>query len=317
MTDRVFDLPEAALLRARAAGSEGAQWIEGLGEKIARLEKMWDLSIEGVLSGGSESLVLGVTRKDGLLAVLKLGMPWSADGAQEANVYRLANGQGYAELIAHDPELNALLLERLGSPLMELGFSAHERISTICQTLQTAWRPLSSPNGLMSGAEKAQLLADLIASNWRTQNDPCQQTTVGLAFHFLKERETAHATAACVLVHGDPHEYNTLQVPGTPNDASDFKFIDPDGLCAEPAYDLGIIMRGENEDLLSGDPLELGRQRCATLSQRTGIAYQAIWQWGFIERVSTGLHLLELDMTEEGLQTLAIADHWAAGSDGT
>ncbi len=34
----------------------------------------------------------------------------------------------------------------------------------------------------------------------------------------------------------------------------------------------------------------------------------AIWQWGFMERVSTGLHMMEIGMKAEGWATLAVAD---------
>ena len=37
----------------------------------------------------------------------------------------------------------------------------------------------------------------------------------------------------------------------------------------------------------------------------------AIWQWGFIERVSTGLLMLQIGMTQSGVRTLAVAELWA------
>ena len=95
---------------------------------------------------------------------------------------------------------------------------------------------------------------------------------------------------------------------GTPG----YKFVDPDGLFAEPAYDLGILMRGWNEELLAGDTLALGRARCAMLAELTGVDGEAIWQWGFIERVSTGLLLTQLGLPD-ARDTLAIAERWVAG----
>ena len=35
-----------------------------------------------------------------------------------------------------------------------------------------------------------------------------------------------------------------------------------------------------------------------TSPPRTQVPAEAIWQWGYIERVSTGLHLMELGETE-------------------
>ena len=38
---------------------------------------------------------------------------------------------------------------------------------------------------------------------------------------------------------------------------------------------------------------------------------RAIWQWGFMERVSTGLLFLQIGMKQVGVQTLAVADIWS------
>jgi hypothetical protein len=54
---------------------------------------------------------------------------------------------------------------------------------------------------------------------------------------------------------------------------------DPDGLLAEPAYDLGVLMRGWSAPLLQADPVRAGRDRCAHLSRLTGISPQPIWEW--------------------------------------
>ena len=73
-------------------------------------------------------------------------------------------------------------------------------------------------------------------------------------------------------------------------------------------------MRGWNDELLVGDAITLGQARCRTLASLTGIDERAIWQWGFIERVSTGLLMLQIGMTQSGVRTLAVADLWANAS---
>ena len=81
------------------------------------------------------------------------------------------------------------------------------------------------------------------------------------------------------MVHGDVHEWNALSA------GEGFKLVDPDGLLAEPEYDLGIIMREDPLELLQSDP----RARAEMLAARTGLDVEAIWEWGVVERVSTGL----------------------------
>src|SRR5205807_7132347 len=73
-------------------------------------------------------------------------------------------------------------------------------------------------------------------------------------------RRLAHGDRSAVLVHGDIHEMNALQA----SDGS-YKLIDPAGLRAEPACDLGTIVRC-NPDL--GDDLWV---RTEQLASRTGV----------------------------------------------
>ena len=108
-----------------------------------------------------------------------------------------------------------------------------------------------------------------------------------------------------MLAHGDAHAWNTLLVPGSAPQR--FKFIDPDGLFIEPAYDLAIPMREWSEDLLAGNPLERAVQRCRRLATLTGVDEEAIWQWGFIERVSTALLCLKVGLAG-GRDMLAVAE---------
>ena len=72
-------------------------------------------------------------------------------------------------------------------------------------------------------------------------------------------------------------------------------FVDPDGFVADRAYDLGVAMRDWSERLLEPQTLAgLPRISARTLAERSGVDATRIWEWGFIERVSTGLYLLDV-----------------------
>ena len=94
---------------------------------------------------------------------------------------------------------------------------------------------------------------------------------VDQALAFAETREAAFDPEAAVLVHGDGHSANALQDPGHPPSPPRFKPADPDGLLAEPAYDLAIPMREWNRGLLDGDAARLGRERYAHPSRLTGV----------------------------------------------
>ena len=163
-----------------------------------------------------------------------------------------------------------------------------------------------------TAAQKARYLGDFIANVWDELDRPCSERAVERAIVFAQTRDRAFDPATSVLVHGDAHAANTLQIvgPRSGND-SGFKFVDPDGMRAERACDLAVPMREWSEVLLSGDALQAGLARCALISRLTGVDPEAIWQWGFLERMSTGLYLLQLGWEQLGRDMLTVADTWA------
>ena len=299
----------AARMRADTLGKAGRAWVAGLPETVKQLEHLWNINTGGSLAGGSESLVAEATLADGSAAILKIGLPGSADISAEAAVYRLAAGRGYARMLAHDPSHNALLLERLGMPLSRRCQSTEARIRAICRTLAEAWVPVGPAHGLPTGAEKAQWLSSFIAEQWAALNRPCSAKARDQALAFAEERADAFRPEESVLVHGDAHAENTLVAEDLGADARlRCKFIDPDGLVAEKACDLAPIMRDWSEELLDGDTEALTRGRCDLLAELTEVPARPIWQWGYMERVSTGLVMLGIGQRVEGQRTLEVAD---------
>lgn len=304
-----FNVPHKVKLRAKSIGEAAEVWLHQLPSTVDVLKDQWQLSQVGQsISGGSESLVLPVQQANGRDAIIKIGMPQVCNTESEARILRLADGRGYAHLFDASSELNAILIERLGNPLAASGRSAVEQINTICETLKRAWVPLDEPHGFMTGGEKAQWLAQFIDETWHELGKPCSLETRNQALAFCEERIAAHDPTNCVLVHGDAHAQNTLASA----DVGSYKFVDPDGLFAEPACDLAVPMRGLSEALLAGDVNQLGLTRCHELSNLTGVEPIAIWQWGFMERISTGLVLIQIGVKEEGEMMLNVADQWTA-----
>jgi streptomycin 6-kinase len=156
------------------------------------------------------------------------------------------------------------------------------------------WRP-APECGLPSGAAKALWLSEFIARLWEELDRPCSERAVDDALACASRRGDAHRDETAVLVHGDVHEWNALEA------GAGFKLVDPDGLLAEAEYDLGIIMR---EDPLEGDLHERARR----LARQTGLDEVAIWEWGVVERVSTGLLGTQVGLQPVAREMLAAAD---------
>lgn len=105
-------------------------------------------------------------------------------------------------------------------------------------------------------------------------------------------------------MHGDVHQWNVLEASSDLEQGGGFKLVDPDGLLAEAEYDLGVVMREDPVELRHGDPAE----RARWLARRCGLDATAIWEWGVVERVSTGLIATRIGLQPLGREMLATAD---------
>ena len=291
----MIEIPVVVRSKARAAGA--ADWIDGLEVLLVELAAEWSIEIGQPYEGGSEAFVAEATRSDGTLAVLKVLMPGPGnDASNEATVLRLAAGDGCPALYDYDADRRALLMERLGRPMYELNLPLSQRLELLCATAMLVWRP-ASDSGLPTGADKARWLANYIVTLWEELDHPCSEATVAHALTCARRRELAHREERSVLVHGDVHQLNALE------DGDGFKLVDPDGLLAEPEYDLGVLMRGDPVELLFGDP----RDRVRYLVALTGLDPVATWEWGIVERLSTGLLCTQIALQPLGHDTLRAA----------
>jgi streptomycin 6-kinase len=295
----VIPVPEVVRRKALAVGADA--WLGELPQLVESLEQAWGIAVGAPYDDSTEAFVAQATCEDGTQAVLKLLVPHSGDAAEnEITVLRLTDGEGCVRLLRDDATRGALLLERLGRPLYDLGLPIGRRHEILCATATRVWRP--APDcGLPTGADKGRWLVDFITASWEELDQPCSERAIDHALACAERRIDAHRDERAVLVHGDIHEWNALEA------ADGFKLVDPDGLLAEPEYDLGILMREDPLDLLDGDPHE----RARWLAALTGLDATAIWEWGVVERVSTGLLASRVGLQPVGGQMLAVADRVA------
>lgn len=295
-----MEVPEVVRNKARACGA--LDWLDDLPGIVASLAIDWGLGVGEVLTGGTEALVLEVVLDDGTPAVLKLLVPRDGAARLEATVLRHTRGEGCALLLRDDPDRGALLVERLGPSLFDLGWPVDRRLEVLTDAARKVWRPAAGL-GLTTGTEKAAWLAEHIARLWEALDRPCTARAVDHALACAARREARHDDERAVLCHGDVHQWNALSAgDGT------FKLVDPDGLLAEPEYDLGILMREDSLDLVAtGDP----HRRSRWLARTCGLDEEAIWEWGVVERLSTGLVATEIELQPEAAQMLAVAEQVA------
>ncbi len=302
----MIEIPDIVANKAREVGAD--TWLDGLDELVAAVLDDWDLQLGRALTGGTEAYVTEVTRPDGSPAVLKLMIPRPHDvddtaAVHEARFLRLVEGDGCAELYANDDSRGALLMERLGPSLHDLGVPLPEQHRIMVGCAASLWRRAPGA-GFMTGAEKARWLIDFVVSEWERHGRPCTEAAVEYAVTCGERRLAAHDDDRAVLVHGDIHQWNTLRTL----DGSGHKLVDPDGLLAEAEYDLGILMREDPVELMQGDPFD----RAQHLAAWTGLDATATWEWGALERVSTGLVCEGIGLRPVGRQMLDAADRISA-----
>jgi streptomycin 6-kinase len=292
----MLDIPDEVRNKVIADGN--AAWLDELPSVVESLAQEWSLTIGATLRGGHAAFVVEATLADATAAVLKVAVPGTGrDLTFEATALRLADGDGCAGLLRDDLDRGALLLERLGAALHDVVPDPATRHDMMCDVAARLWRPVSPDVDLPTGADKAREYSDLLPRLWEATGRACSEATVEDALACLERRRRAHDDRHAVLVHGDVHDLNVLQAAdGT------FKLVDPGGLRAEPACDLGTIIRC-NPD--AGDDLHARAKR---LAARTGVDAIAIWEWGTIHRVIGGLYSRKIGFQPFGDLLLAEAD---------
>ena len=288
----MIEVPTVVRNSAHATGA-GA-WVDDLPDLVAGLEEDWSVTVGRPYAGSTEAFVAEATGVDGTPAVLKVLVPHPGNGAvNEATALRLAGGDGCPLLYRHDPDRRALLMERLGPPMYELGIPLVRRHKILCSIAARVWRP-APDSGLPTGADRARRLADFITTTWEELDHPNSAQAVDHALGCARRRAEAHREERSVLVHGDIHQLNALQ------SRDGFKLVDPDGVLAERECDLGTLMRGDPVELLTGDP----RDRAWRLARLTGLDPVAVWEWGVLQRLASGLHCTRIDLQPLGRDTL-------------
>ncbi len=306
------------MVRNKALAAGAARWLDDLPGLVAGLERDWRITVGRPFPDATEAFVAEAWPR----SVLKLTIPRPGDHARhEIAVLRLAGGDGCARLLRADEARGALLLERLGRPLSQLGLPLARRHEILCATAARVWRPAPPSGlhdglhsgglhsgglhsgglhgGLPTGADKGRWLGEFIAATWPELDRPCSERAVEHALACAARRVAAHDDERAVLVHGDVHQWNVLEA------GVGFKLVDPDGLLAEAEYDLGVIMREDPVELRHGDP----RARPRWLARRCSLDATTIWEWGVAERVSTGLLCTRIGLQPVGREMLATADY--------
>lgn len=286
--------------RIAGLGSDGDAWVAGLPALLDEVERRWSVSVGESLAGGTAAFVATARRVDGSPAVVKVAPPWpDTDFTREVSTLAAADGIGYVLLLEHAPDLDTVLLEALGPALPRCGFSPERQLDTLCDVLAGAWQaPVAFGQGAGLAHDKATVLDELARRLWTDLDRPCPEPIVDRAMTYAARRAAAFDPERCLFIHGDAAAANALRVLTRRTGAEPgFVMVDPDGFIGDPAYDLGVMLRDWCPQLLTGGRT-VAQDYCLRVADRTRVPAQEIWEWAFLERVSTGLYALSLGLDD-------------------
>jgi len=287
-------------------GEAGRVWLERLPALIEECARRWSLRVGPPFPSLSYNYAAPAEGRGGERLVLKVGVP-SAELLSEIEALRLFDGRGAVRLMDADEERGALLLERLepGTQLVAL-CEEDDGAATVAAAgvMKRLWRPVPVVHNFPAAAD------------WGRGFERCRVLFRGGTGPFpprlFEEAESLFAgllasAAEPVVTHGDLHHGNVLAAEREP-----WLAIDPKGLVAEPAYEVGALLRNPQPLLLQHpDPVRLTERRIAQLSDELDLEPARVRGWGLAQAVLSEWWTIE-DGGELDEHSLAAAEILAA-----
>lgn len=265
----------------------GAEWLDRLPTIVAECADRWSLELEPPFEPARVSLV--VPAGD---VVLKVNFP---DEESEHEAAALAHfGDGAVELVAHAPDLRALLVERCrpGTTLWEVPDDA-EAMGLAATVLARLWRAPASEQPFRLLQDAALTWLDELAADWEALGRPFEQALLDQAIEALRDLGATQGEA--VVLHQDFHGGNVLRAERRP-----WLAIDPKPLAGEREFDAASLLRDRRWELgLPGAGARI-RRRLDLLSAELGLDRERMRLWGVAHALAWGIGKtkLEPDMVE-------------------
>jgi streptomycin 6-kinase len=280
-----------ATARARVGDHPAlAPVLNGLPELLAELVERWSLTLGDVYEEGLGVPVVAV-EANGTPAVLKIDQASPRFAAQVATL-EAGQGRGYAAVLAADASRGAVLLERLGPSLASSRLAPAAQVDHLAASLRLVWEvPVALAPAVARGEDKATVLAGIVRRFRQTDDDGRWGAALDQAHELARHLSATRDPERDVLCHGDPHPGNALQGNGIPR----YKLVDPDGFRCEPEYDVAVTVRDFSREVLASRDQAAARDwhdaLCVHAAELTGVGWERVRQWAFVERVTTGLYL--------------------------
>jgi streptomycin 6-kinase len=254
--------------------SKKAFALPSLATRIAACEERWNL-IVGTPFPFSYGFVAPARAAAGLDVVLKITNP-NAETANEIAALRHYAGRAAVRLLDADDAKGHFLLERV-MPGTRLSSIENDTEATLiaARLMRELFAPLPAAHQFPTAATWTEGLKRL-RCHFGSGTGPFPQHLVETAESLFNELLASGEPP--VLVHGDLHHENILAAG-----ARGWLAVDPKGVAAEPAYEVGALLRNPTPRLWSNVAVQ--RRRIEILSDELGIDRMRLVKWGVAQSV--------------------------------
>lgn len=302
----VFIPEEFACAIVGQHGEAGRLWLGGLPDLVERCAARWSLRVGPPYDNLTYNYAAAAEGPGGARLVLKVGVP-VPELLSEMEALRLFDGRGAARLVDADAEWGALLLERLepGTRLVALCEKDDAAAtSAAADVMKRLWLPVPQAHNFPTAARWGEGLGRM-RGHFGGGTGPFPRRLVEEAESLFAE--LLASAGEPVLTHGDLHHGNVLAAARDP-----WLAIDPKGLVAEPAYEVGALLRNPLPQLLRWPhPVRVTERRIAQLSDELGFDRARVRGWGLAQAVLSECWTVE-DTGELGESGYAAAEIIAA-----
>jgi streptomycin 6-kinase len=248
---------------------------------VERCVDRWGLKVGEPFIGAQVALVLPATTPDEMDVVLKIQWP-HRESEHEVEALNAWEGNGAVMLLDHDPEANAMLLERCvpGSHLSTL--DEDEALDVLIRLLPRLWVPVSAPIGTLS--EEAQWWHEDLERWSERAGHPFSEPLLHATLEALRELPATQGEQ--VLLHQDLHPDNVLAATREP-----WLVIDPKPLVGEREFSAAPIVRAYELDHSARSVLA----RLDRLTAELGLDRERARLWAIAQTVAWAIDAGEAD----------------------
>ena len=278
-------------------GDAGRAWLETLPATVEALVDQWRLTLDGPITNGYLALIAPVRQEaDSLILKISWIDRWTE---HEGLALQTWAGRGAVRLLAHAPEVGALLLERADAQHSLEQAPLSEALSVAGTLLRRL--AVAAPAGVRSFAEELAGVASDLRAGWTQHGRPFASTLLEGALEVCE----AGSTAASSLVNIDQHYGNILRATREP-----WLVIDPKVVAGEVEYGVAPLLWSRFAEIEGARGFA---SRLAALAEAGALDPQVTRRWALVRTLEYWVWALGQGLTDDPVRCGQLVE-WLTGA---